>query len=87
MDPEDRKLLEETLELTKENNQMLRKVRGVQKRAAIWNIVKVVLIVGIAYGSFYYLEPYVDKIMSLYSSIFSAEGQLKPGSIFENTQR
>lgn len=67
MDPESKRLLEETLELTQENNKMLHKVRSVQQWATFWSLLKVFLIVGIALGSFYFLQPYIDQLMSIYS--------------------
>ncbi len=76
MDPETKKLLEEVLELGRDNNKMLKKVRGVQKREAVWGALKMVLIIGIAFGSFYFLQPYVDQLMSMYSSISTASQKL-----------
>jgi len=69
MDSESKKLLEETLELARENNKMLHKVRGVQKWAAFWSGLKIFIIIGIALGSFYFLEPYINKVTDLYNSI------------------
>lgn len=69
MDPESKRLLEETLALTKENNNILHKVRSVQKWATFWLYLKIFIIVGVALGVFYYIEPYVNKVTDLYSSI------------------
>jgi hypothetical protein len=69
MDPESKKLLEETLELEKENNHMLHKIRNVQKWATFWSLFKVFLIIGITLGSFYFLEPYIDNVLNLYGSL------------------
>lgn len=76
MDPESKKLLEETFELVKENNKMLHKVRNVQKWAAFWQTLKIVLIIGIAFGSFYFLEPYLNKMVDLYNSISGTNQKL-----------
>lgn len=73
MDPEDRKLLEETLELARENNQMLKKVRSVQKHAMLWSVLKWIIWIGIAFGSFYFLQPYVDRLMDLYNQVQGAQ--------------
>lgn len=70
MDPESKKLLEETFALTEENNKMLHKVRNVQKWAAFWQTFKILLIIGIAFGSFYFLEPYINKMVNLYNSVY-----------------
>ncbi len=77
MDPESKKLLEETLALAQENNKMLHKVRRVQKWAAFWSGLKVFIIIGIALGSFYFLEPYINKVVDLYNSVSSATQKVK----------
>ena len=69
MDPEAKELLQNTLLLTEENNKILHQIRGVQKREAIWRVLKILVIVGIAFGSFYFLEPYLDKVMSMYDGV------------------
>jgi len=61
MDPETKKILGETLELSKENNKMLRKMR----RAMMWTrVVKSiywVLIIGSMLGAYYYFQPIIDN--------------------------
>jgi hypothetical protein len=69
MDPESKKMIEETFYLAKENNKMLLKIRSVQKWDIFWSLLKWFIIIGIALGSFYYLEPYVNKIITFYGSI------------------
>ena len=69
MDPESKKMIEETFYLARENNKMLLKIRSVQKWDVFWSLLKWFVIIGIALGSFYYLEPYYNKIVNFYSSI------------------
>ena len=76
MDPESKQLLQNTLALAEENNKMLHSIRGVQKRETLWHVLKFILIIGIAFGSFYYVEPYLNKIMNLYSSVTGMEQKL-----------
>jgi len=76
MDPESKKLLEETFSLAQKNNKMLRKVRNVQKWAIFWHTLKILVIIGLIFGSFYYIEPYLNKILDLYSSISNTEQKL-----------
>ena len=80
MDPESKKLLEETFTLTQENNKMLHKVRSVQKWAIFWSWLKIVVIIGITLGSFYFLQPYINKIIDLYNSISGTEQKLNNSS-------
>jgi hypothetical protein len=77
MDPESKKLLEETLELVQENNKMLHRVRSVQKWATFWSGLKIIVIIGLALGSFYFLEPYINKGVDLYNSISNTTQKVK----------
>ena len=81
MDQESKQLLQNTLALAEENNKMLHKIRGVQKRGTLWQVLKLIVIIGIALGSFYYLEPYLNKIMDLYNSVSGMQQQINNSPI------
>ena len=81
MDPESKQILQNTLALAEENNKLLHKIRGVQRRETIWNTVKILLIVAIALGSFYYIEPYLNKVMGLYNSVTGMEQKINNSPI------
>jgi hypothetical protein len=85
MDPEDKKLLEKVYELAEENNEMLRKVRAVQKRAFFFQIVRWVFIIGIAIGAFYFLQPYVDNFQYFLENTSDTIDKIKNfGAAFES---
>lgn len=67
MDPEVKKLLEESIKLSKENNVLLVKIRNVQKWGQIARIFYWVLIVGMAVGALYFIKPYLGNLLNLYS--------------------
>jgi len=67
MDPDVKKLLEANLKLTKENNELLKKVRGFQKWSQITRFMYWFVIIGIAVGSFYFIQPYFSNILNIYS--------------------
>jgi len=81
VEPEDKKLLKETFELAKENNKLLRKVRGVQKWQAFWSVFRVIIILGIALGAAYYLEPYMEKIITLFNQVSGMKQSLDASSL------
>lgn len=81
MDQEEKEILRETFELTKENNKMLRKVRRVQKFQAFWNVLKILVIIGIAFGIFIYLEPYMEKAMNVFNQISGMKQSLDNSSL------
>ena len=67
MDGELKNLLEENLKLSKENNELLIKVRRVQKWSQYSRIFYWILILGITYGAFYFIQPYLENLLSLYT--------------------
>jgi hypothetical protein len=73
MDPESKKLLEQTLELEQDNNKILRSM----KRSMIWgrimNVIYWVIIIGISVGAFYFIQPYFNKVLNLYNSISGSQ--------------
>ena len=81
MDQESKQLLQNTLVLAEENNKMLHKIRGVQKRGTLWQVLKLIIIIGIALGSFYYIEPYLNKIIDLYNSVSGMQQQINNSPI------
>lgn len=74
MDPESKELLQKTFALAEENNKILHKMRRSQMIASVIRVFYFIIIIGIAVGSFYFLQPYIDKGINLYNSL-SATGQ------------
>ncbi len=77
MDPEDKKLLEETYELEKENNQMLRKLRRAQRYAALLRVAYWFIVIGLGVGAFYFIQPYIDAITNFTGETKSTIDQFK----------
>jgi len=71
MDPEIEKLLREDLVLNKENNEMLKKLYNAHKWNRISSILKWVIVIGIALGTFYFIQPMFDQLFSVYGISFS----------------
>lgn len=61
-----RELLEQNLELNQQNNELLHKIY----RSIVWRriirIVYWVVIIGVAIGAFYFLQPYVEVLFETY---------------------
>jgi hypothetical protein len=76
MDPESKKLLEETLQLEQENNKILRSMKRSMFWAKVMNVIYWLIIIGISVGAFYFIQPYFNKIIGLYNSI-SGQGLFK----------
>lgn len=61
--------MQELLELTRENHKIL---RGMQRSARIGTFFRVIywaIIIGSLYGTYYFLQPYVNQLLDLYSQV------------------
>ena len=65
MEDSDRKLLEEVLKLSRENQRMIKRMYRSQWWSRVWKSLYWLIILGITFGSFYFLKPYIDTIMDL----------------------
>jgi hypothetical protein len=77
MEDDDKDLLQKTYDLAKENNHMLKGLRNSHRWSMFFNFTKWVIIVGASVGVFYFLQPYVDKMMNVYNDIQSSIGNVK----------
>lgn len=68
MNPEEKQMLEETLELSQENNKMLKHIRRSQKMAAVMRVFYWVLVLVISYGAYTFAEPYVNQMVKIIQS-------------------
>jgi len=78
MDPEGKRLLEETFELEQDNNKMLRSMRRSLLWGRVMTVVYWLIIIGISVGAFYFLQPYLNKLMSVYGSFSNLLKNIKP---------
>ena len=69
MDSRDRKTLERVLKLSEENHRMVKKLY----RSWIWGkIITVVywlIVIGVGFGAYYFLQPYIEGIKDLFSGL------------------
>ncbi len=77
MNPDERQLLERTNKLAEENNKILKSLRTAHRWSAFFNFIYWVVIIGVAVGAFYFLQPYVNTLLKAYSSIQSDLGGVK----------
>ncbi len=64
MSPEEKKLLEETAQLTKESNEILKKLYRSHIWGRVTHILYWVIIIGASIGAFYFIQPYIDTLRS-----------------------
>ena len=79
MTPEERELLQRSVELAEENNSILHAMRRSMRLARIMSIIYWVVIIGSAIGAFYLIQPYLESIIGIYGGAKDTMGGL--GSI------
>ena len=80
MQPEEKEMLKKTLELSQENNHLLRSIKRSMAWGRIIKIIYWVILIGAAIGAYYYIEPYIDTAVDAYGNV---KGDLKSfGDLF-----
>jgi len=69
MTPEEREMLEQTLELTRDNNKILHKIRRNNIISSIIRALYWIIILGTAFGAYYFIQPYLSMIGEGYIEI------------------
>ncbi len=69
MDSEDKAKLDRVLKLAEENNAYIRKVRSTQKTSQMIKAIYWVVIIVFVLGGFYFLQPYLNTLTSIYTKI------------------
>jgi hypothetical protein len=85
VDPESKKLLEETHKLAEENNSMLRSIARSMRISRIMTMVYWIVIIGAALGFLYFLQPYVEQVLGIYSGARDSIGSF--GEMFKGVPR
>ncbi|MFA6339192.1 MAG: hypothetical protein WCW87_04025 [Candidatus Paceibacterota bacterium] len=62
------KIIQETRELSLENNKILRKMERRTKWAIVFTIVYWLFIISATIGAFYFIQPYINAISSEFST-------------------
>ncbi len=77
MDQELEKMIRETVRLSRENNEMLRKMRGAQKRAAFWRFLKFLIYIALLVATYRFIMPYVNELRASYESARSSLDEIQ----------
>jgi len=69
MDPEDKKIIRRNLKIAEENQEVLRKMRRGQFLGNLARIFYWIIIIGASFGTYYFLQPYIDTLKDFYMNI------------------
>ena len=78
LEPKEEKLLEETYKIEKENNEMLHSLYRNMWTGRLFRVFYWVIILGVMAGSFYYAQPYIEKLMTMYNQASNLFPSVKP---------
>lgn len=84
----DAEKMEELLELTRENNKILRSMRKAQKVTTLFSFVYWIIILGSIFGAYYYFQPTIEKYVKVMQISVNTLQQLegKAGAIPSDVQ-
>ena len=68
----------ELLELTRENNEILKKVRKSMFWSRIIRIAYFLIIIGITLGAYYFVQPYLESVLGAYSNLLGQVDKIQP---------
>ncbi len=69
MNPEEKVLLERTLKLSEENNQILLKIQSRARWAILWGFIKVAVIIAPLVVGYFYLEPFLNQAFDNFNTM------------------
>ena len=69
LDPHEKIILDRTAEMTQENNQILHKLLRAHRWSQFSALLYWLLILGSMVGAYYYLQPYLDTLISAYQKV------------------
>ncbi len=69
MDLQEKELIEETLEVSKENNKMLKKIWRDVKYKRFITFAYWMVVIGLAFGAYYYIQPILESVGAGYGDI------------------
>ena len=70
-------MLEEAVALSRENNAILRKMRRSALVSSFFRILYIVVILGLTFGSYYLIQPYIDQFKGVYGTVQDSVGKVQ----------
>ncbi len=69
MTPEERDLLNKVLKIAEENNKILHGIRRSARFSSFLRIIYWIIILGSAFGTYYFIQPYIDILVKNYNGM------------------
>ena len=75
MNPDEQKMLREALSLSRENNEILKKLYRSTMWGRVFRILYWLVLIGVTVGSLYLIQPYIDQLQGIYSQVSETQDQ------------
>ncbi len=75
MTPEDKAKLDNLYELVRENNALLRSLQRSSRLRTTLRVIYWIIIIGLSFGAFYFIQPYVDFLKNGFGGSSSNNNQ------------
>ncbi len=72
MNEQERQMLQEVIDLSRDNNAVVHKLLRAQRSATLWKLIYWAIVIGSIIVGYYSLQPYIETMMHLYSKVVSA---------------
>lgn len=76
METQDKQRLERVLELSEENNKILKKMLRAMRWGRLVRVIYWSVIIAASVGAFYYAQPYWDRLVNIYGSAQDTVNQI-----------
>jgi len=76
-DEELKQLLKRNVEISEESLRILKKINRARIIGNVYSFLKWVIIIGVSAGAYYYLQPYLQKLMDTFNAVNSQANQIK----------
>jgi hypothetical protein len=68
MTPEEKALLNKCVNLAEDNNNILHSIRRSMRLASLMRVLYWIVIIGSAYGAYYFIQPYLVQLVDIYGN-------------------
>jgi len=75
--------LEKLEKMMEQDHKMIRSLYIRARLASILRIIYILILIGLAVGGYYFIEPYLNEVKEIYRSIKATQSQLTPQGIMD----
>jgi hypothetical protein len=74
-------LLRRLITQSEENNKLLRRIDRRARWSIIYSVVRWLIVLGLGFGVYYYIQPYLEEILRVYADLLLGADKLRNSGI------